>query len=50
MEPGDYAIRGGIIDIFPPVTRRLCAWICLAMFGWGARFDVAHSARQKSLS
>lgn len=30
MEPGDYAVRGGIIDIYPPGRAALCGWICSA--------------------
>jgi len=31
MEPGDYSIRGGIIDIFPPGLQSQSVWIFLAI-------------------
>ena len=35
-EPGDFAMRGGIVDIFPPGAAGRCGWISLAMC-WTAR-------------
>lgn len=43
MEPGDYAVRGGIIDIFPQGTAGRCVWICLAMY-WTAHAVLIPSA------
>jgi transcription-repair coupling factor (superfamily II helicase) len=27
---GEFAIRGGVIDVFPPAPRSRCAWTCSA--------------------
>ena len=43
MEPGDYAVRGGIIDIYPAGRGwGRCGWICLAMC-WTARAGLIRS-------